>query len=461
LILIPGLNHLKNFIFIGKIILFPNLKKKKDDDKSLICARKVNLLLTPLQKRIILSWMDAHIRMYNATIKLMRSRYYNGERTIVSFKTLRTQFLKEIRNEIQKKSQLKDIVTDTKVKTHMLDCAIQSACASYKSAFSNFRNGNIKHFRIRYIKLSKKSKIIDIPPYYFSKKYSTICEKILGKEIETSTADFDDSTKMFNLSDIINKYKVTCKIHYNEDTNRYTLLVPEYIEKQKKQENDNKKEYIGLDPGLRTFLTGVDKTDVYKIAPNIGNKIKEYFMKTKTMDGINKYTTKDICKEIKKNQNKKVEEFEEKIKKMEEKSIPSKIRKKYQKRWSRKLSNQIDDMHWKTIKYLTDNYKSISIGKLSTKSIVKKGKSCLDQMNKTVAMRMKFYQFMKRLEYKCKVKNIIYNEVDEHYTSKMCTNCGTIKENLGANKIYNCGYCNIKIDRDVNGARNIFMKSLE
>ncbi len=32
----------------------------------------------------------------------------------------------------------------------------------------------------------------------------------------------------------------------------------------------------------------------------------------------------------------------------------------------------INDMHWKTINYLTDNYKTILIGNLSTKNIVEK-----------------------------------------------------------------------------------------
>ena len=50
--------------------------------------------------------------------------------------------------------------------------------------------------------------------------------------------------------------------------------------------------------------------------------------------------------------------------------------------------------------------------------------------------------------------------VTEEYTSKTCANCGNINYDLGSSEIFNClnEKCNISIDRDVNGARNIFLK---
>ncbi len=34
----------------------------------------------------------------------------------------------------------------------------------------------------------------------------------------------------------------------------------------------------------------------------------------------------------------------------------------------------------------------------------------------------------------------------------------SIKENLGSDKTFECAACGIKIDRDINGARNILLK---
>ena len=48
--------------------------------------------------------------------------------------------------------------------------------------------------------------------------------------------------------------------------------------------------------------------------------------------------------------------------------------------------------------------------------------------------------------------------IDERYTSKMCSLCGWINNKLGSDKIYNCKECKLMLDRDVNGARNIFLK---
>ena len=72
---------------------------------------------------------------------------------------------------------------------------------------------------------------------------------------------------------------------------------------------------------------------------------------------------------------------------------------------------------------------------------------------------MAHYQFRKKLENKCEEYKCRYLEVNEYFTSKTCTNCGHIKEDLGSNKIYNCEICHITIDRDVNGARNILIKN--
>ena len=49
----------------------------------------------------------------------------------------------------------------------------------------------------------------------------------------------------------------------------------------------------------------------------------------------------------------------------------------------------------------------------------------------------------------------------EEYTSKTCTGCGTLKHNLGSSKVFRCPNpaCRCVVNRDVNGARNIFIKN--
>ena len=50
--------------------------------------------------------------------------------------------------------------------------------------------------------------------------------------------------------------------------------------------------------------------------------------------------------------------------------------------------------------------------------------------------------------------------VSEAYTSKTCSWCGWINRKLGGKKIFKCRRCNLCLDRDINGARGIFLRAL-
>ena len=82
-------------------------------------------------------------------------------------------------------------------------------------------------------------------------------------------------------------------------------------------------------------------------------------------------------------------------------------------------------------------------------------------MTKRIALMMRLYVFTERLKFKCSIKGCDYGMINEMYTSKMCTFCGNIKEDLGSNKIYDCDKCKTSIGRDVNGARNIYILGLK
>ena len=53
-----------------------------------------------------------------------------------------------------------------------------------------------------------------------------------------------------------------------------------------------------------------------------------------------------------------------------------------------------------------------------------------------------------------------YKLIDEWGTSKMCTFCTQYDKNLGKKRIYKCSNCNVKLDRDIVGSRNITMKGM-
>jgi len=397
------------------ITLKPNFKFQFPD-KMVKCI-KVDMKLNKEQKIIMLKWMNAYLITYNTTLKYIKNGYKNDKNFKLNFYNIR-QKLYDDKIKIIDGSQIKSFKHDTTVKTHILDGAIKLAVSNYKSALTNYRKGDIKRFKIKLWKFNKTIKILDVEKTYFSNK--TMCKSVFGNKIEC----FLDN-KEFNLNNIKQVYKCDCKIQYNKLTDKFILLVPEII---KTKQNNNKINLISLDPGIRTFMTGLSDNEVLKIGSNISKKIRK---KNKKIEKINKH------EHIKKSDKKKIE-----------------------KRENIKITNLVDELHWKSINYLTTNYKSILIGDMSVKGIVSKKTSKLHSTTKQIAIRLKFFQFRKRLEYKCIINKIPLRIIDESYTSKICSNCGSIKDDLGANKKYKCNECKIKLDRDVNGCRGIILKSM-
>lgn len=51
-------------------------------------------------------------------------------------------------------------------------------------------------------------------------------------------------------------------------------------------------------------------------------------------------------------------------------------------------------------------------------------------------------------------------DVTEEYTSKICTKCGHVHQNLGGSKHFKCPHCGHSVPRDWNGALGIFLRAL-
>lgn len=67
-----------------------------------------------------------------------------------------------------------------------------------------------------------------------------------------------------------------------------------------------------------------------------------------------------------------------------------------------------------------------------------------------------FYEFIRQMEYKCRFNGIEFIQVPTFYpSSKMCSNCGSIKKDLKlSDRIYKCS-CGLEIDRDKNASINL------
>jgi len=385
---------------------------KKPSDDIIIKCEKIKIYPTIKQKDILISWMNCYIKMYNETISIFKRYRMRKKNLTRNCKKIRTYHMKYKKEKIIKNSQLLKYNSSTKVNSHVLDYAIKQACSNYKSCLTNLRRNNIKHFRLRYLKQTKRNKIIIIEKAFVAKNINTFCSKIF-----TENFKWDNDFKLKNI-------KKDFIIHYDNLTGEFYLLNP--VE-DKTYKSNNKKNTISLDPGIRKFMVGFTNNKTVEICTNLKKRINKLFKK---IDNV----------------------------KNENKSIKRKVEQHYYK----KIKNTIYDMHWKVIKYLTDNYENILIGNLSTKSIIRnRPGNYLNKNTKRIASFMRLYVFKQRLQFKCLERKIGFKEIDEAYTSKTCSKCGYLNYNLGGNEIFKCKNCKYKIDRDINGARNILINSME
>ena len=364
----------------------------------------VKVLLDDRQKNIIKQWVKAYITMYNVTLKYIKTLGLIKHK--VSYQKIRTYHLKAQRNEILAHSGGE---YGSYIKVHILDTAIKLACSNFNAALTNKAKGHIKKFRMRYWRYNKSSTVIEIESNFF--KQGTMCRDPLG------FVQCDN----FSLKEIEDHYKVSCFLKCEK--NKYTLIIPEKIEINKSKAL---KEFIVLDPGVRTFQTGLSDNHVNQYCTNSRNVIERHLKKIDV-------TTKN-------------------------EKIPLKIKRKIILREKMKIKFLVTELHWKTINHLVSNYKTILIGDMSVKGITCRETSNVSKMTKRVAYNLSFYRFRQRLQNKCIANNRNYIEANEKYTSKTCSKCAAYDAKLGSSHVYNCKKCNNLIDRDINACRCILLK---
>ena len=113
-------------------------------------------------------------------------------------------------------------------------------------------------------------------------------------------------------------------------------------------------------------------------------------------------------------------------------------------------------MHNKTAKFLLSNYEIIIIGKVSTKKMVSNLTGNLHDIVKRRLMALSHYRFRMKLHSMAQKFGSTIIETNEYLTSKCCSNCKNIKDDLGSSKTYNCDKCNMILDRDINASINIY-----
>lgn len=229
----------------------------------------------------------------------------------------------------------------------------------------------------------------------------------------------------------LSSFQYSCRLTKRND--HYYLMVP-----YRRIINPTQtKNICAIDPGVRTFLTGYDPRGLtFEIAGN-NDHIHKKKQKIEQLQKILKSTIKEIKK----------------------KRISQEIRNLY-----RKITNCVADLHHKSAKILADTYHKILLPKFETQDMAKNdGNRKINATTAYYMLTLSHYKFQQLLKHKMELRAGELILCTEEYTSKTCGNCGRINHELGASKVFKCPFedCNVVMDRDINGARNILIKNHE
>ncbi|NBP58269.1 hypothetical protein EBU71_17415 [bacterium] len=288
------------------------------------------------------------------------------------------------------------------------------------SLLTNYHNKNINDFEIHF-QSKKKSKTEyvlfedkNFPVFIRDMKSQYWYTDVNGRKQRSSFKDLFTQTNPRGLEIIYDKIKDHYYFCYPVDYNFY----PEKDRRNESQVHfrscSKGERVISLDPGIRKFMVGYDPN---KCLVYIGEGANRELISM--LHEIDK--TKDMLL------------------------------------W-RRIKNRINELHWKTISYLIRNYDKIIIPDFKISGMVKQKK--LTRMTKRLLYMFGFHSFIEKLRFKCKNTDTRLYIVGEEYTSKTCTQCGKIN-NVGSLETYRCIECDMVVDRDVNGSRNIMIKNMK
>ena len=127
-----------------------------------------------------------------------------------------------------------------------------------------------------------------------------------------------------------------------------------------------------------------------------------------------------------------------------------------------KIRNVVNDLHWKSANYLCTTFKHILLPTFNVSEMVTRLPSRARKIGSKTVRKMLFlshYKFKERLKYMGRIKGSIIHDCNEAYTTKTCGMCGN-QEEMGGKKVFRCSVCPFELDRDYNGARNIYIKQI-
>ena len=207
-------------------------------------------------------------------------------------------------------------------------------------------------------------------------------------------------------------------------------LVVTYPAQQQQAETQGR--VVALDPGIRSFLTYFSESATGHIGKNDFGRIQR------------------LCAHLD-NLLSKAKRARQRLQKRNLYAASNRIR--------IKIINLVDELHHQAARWLVDNYDLILIPSFETKEMSGKSKRKLRAKSVRMLLTFAHFRFRQFLIWKAWQSGKQVLVVNEAYTSKTCSWSGEIIANLGGRKVVR-GSDGVALERDINGARGIFLRAL-
>ena len=423
-------NLQKIFLPFYKFLLADGTVK---DDTPLIRTKKIKLKLNSIQKKKFKVWSDHARYSYNKCVGLI-----NGEDCVEQeFRDYYKPFGKESKESepgfIKRNSSfnnyskldLRNLITPETVNSrtkwvletpkHVREDAVFEAFKNKQACITNYKNGNISHFDLKYKTKKNKKWTISVP------------KSSLKLHDSNSVGIYEGITTNFRVRtcEKINRIDKDCTIHF--DGLDYFLCVPE----EKARNNKTIPNFFAaLDPGVRKFQTLYcpDENHFIKIGDRASERINKLLL---SLDNL-----------VSRRDKSKTKAYDKTILKLRV-----------------KIQNLQGEMHYKTANFLCNNYSNILIPKLTKNNdILSKTKRRLTTKTVRKMVVLGHCKFVERLITKAEeFSNVQVNIVTEEYTSQTCLRC--CKRTKLSSELFKCNYCSFELDRDFLGSKNILLKN--
>ena len=372
-------------------------------------CRRVQLFPDIETRKELVNWFGCVRSTYNWALGCIKKNYKGYK---INAYWLRNRFINKCNIPKNKQWLLK---TPKEVRYS----AIVDLVQGYKLNFDKRKKDKNFKFEMKF-RSKKDHQSLTIPHSTIKWDYNNGTMKMFPKFLKTDLG--------FHCRDVPEGVNHDCKLVLDK-LGRFYLCIPIFkgCENQTVEEkNVVKEEWCSLDPGIRTFMTlySPTKNVCHQIGKNDIGRIYRLCIHLDKLVGTKK----------------KVEKARERLR--------------------QRIHHLVDEVHWKTIHFLKSNFKNVIIPPFEVSNMVKKSNRKIGKKSVRQMLTWRHFTFRQRLLLSSKDTDTKIHVLGEEYTSKTCSNCMNINYTLGGAKTYKCKKCKVILDRDVNGARNIFLKNV-